>query len=736
MSSFASRPLALFASEPFRLSTSERALTLVWILVLGLPSCLGRAPRPPLAERRHHLVRSPQGNRIDPYYWLRDDAREDPGVLSYLRAENAYLRQWLKPEAERQEELYRELTGRLVPDLESLPTPRGEYVYWWKYLPGEEYPRYLRRHQSPEAPEELLLDLAALAKGSEYFALGGIELSPSGTHLGFSADFTGRRQYRLATLALETGELRWGPEGSTGGLAWTPDSKGMIWIERDPTTLLGSKVRRWDLDRGNSLLYEEEDRSFYLSVATTRDQEEVTLHLRSTERDELRILEGGSFRVLVPRTLGARLDADHAPGEWIVRTNWQAPDFQIVSLREGEGDRPEAWRSVIPPVPGRTLDHFRLFGDWVVLTSRSRGATQIRQVHRRTYESRTLLEPDPTLAAGLRLNPDPTQGKVRLWVSSLASPEEIWECDLSTGATEVLKVEEVGGGFDSMAYQTARIWVPARDGESIPVTLVHRRDTPLDGTAPWVLYGYGAYGTTVFPRFRSSILSLLDRGFVWAIAHVRGGQMLGRRWYEGGRLEAKPHSFRDFVDAAEGLIAKDLVHPRAGVALGGSAGGLLVGGAMNLRPDLFRAVVAHVPFVDVVTTMLDESIPLTTNEYREWGDPRQAQAYRTMLSYSPYDNVRAKTQYPSLLVTTGLWDSQVQYFEPAKWVARMRHRTGSRRPILLSTNFQAGHGGASGRSRRFHEVALEYAFVLHELEAELGRKLPRVASSPVPESLQ
>ena len=699
---------------------------LVAAIALGVgPTCRPRpAPpgKPPVAARRPHEVRSPHGTRVDPYYWLRDDTRQDPEVLAYLQAENAYKEAVLAPHAATREALYQELVGRLEPELEGLPHGWRGHLYWTRFPQGAEYPLHLRRRDAPGAPDEVLLDEAALADGREFFALGSLEPSPDGRLVAWTEDTTGRRQYVLRFKDLTTGELL--PDRLAGlgpGLAWDLAGRVIFYVEKDPVTLRGVRVRRHVLgtDPGeDGVVHEEDDESVYLGVDVTRDDRYVVVHRRSILTDEVRFLPAASpfepLRLLAPRHPGVKVEVDHAAGRWVIRTNWQARDFKLMQVADDQtGDRAR-WRDLVPAEEGCFVSAFALFEGYLVVGERRGGVDTLRVRDLGSGGDRRILPEDPAGTTHLEVNADPTARRVRWVDSSLVTPDTTYELDMATGERRMLRRDPVRGGHDPAAYATERLWIEARDGARVPVTLVSRRGRAQTSPAPLYLYGYGAYGHSTTPFFRHHVLSLLDRGFVFALAHVRGGQELGRAWYEDGKLLRKANSFRDFVDVAEGLVARGVASRDQLVASGGSAGGLLVGAATNMRPDLFRVVVAHVPFVDVVTTMLDESIPLTTNEYTEWGDPRQRAFYDAMLAYSPYDNVAAR-DYPAMLVTTGLWDSQVQYFEPAKWVARLRHRRTDDRHLLLHTDMDAGHGGASGRFRRYQDLAMEYAFVLAEL---------------------
>ncbi len=689
----------------------------------GLRGCAGAPPKPPVAEKRRHIVESPHGNREDEYYWLRDDARSNPEVLAHLQAENEYTKAVLKPLQGAEEALFQEITGRIPSSEDSYPVADRGYLYWRQFVKNAEYPVYKRKEQKEDAPEEVLLDLRELAKGHEFYSVVTYAISPDNTHLAFLEDTNGRRQYTIRVKNLRTGEFL--PDRVTnvsGHLVWDDTGKNFFYIAKDPVTLLGNQVKRHALGEAveaDALVYEEKDRSFYMSLARTVDHAFMTIRLQSTERDEVRFLKletpKQTPKVLVSRDLGVKLNVDHRTDRWVVRTNWQAVDFQLVQIRDEDiGIGPQGFRPLVPAKSGLFMGDFSLFETHLAVEQRHLAQDMIRIQPWDSAAGRIVRPSEEAGTVWLAANPDPRSHTVRLKESSLRSPGVLFDVNLETGVVQKLKEDPVEGGHDPDQYITERLWIHARDGIQIPVTLVHKKDLPRNGTAPLYQYAYGSYGSVVTPTFRSSLLSLLDRGVVFAIAHVRGGQEMGRGWYEDGKLLNKRNTFTDFVDVTEGLVRKRYAHPERVIASGGSAGGLLVGAVCNMRPDLYRVAVAHVPFVDVVTTMLDESIPLTTNEFREWGNPKEKPYYEYMSSYSPYDNIQAHV-YPAMFVTTGLWDSQVQYFEPAKWVARLRDRKTDLRPIVLQINMEAGHGGATGRFRRYEEIAQEYSFVLDQV---------------------
>ncbi len=677
--------------------------------------------QPPIAALRPHEVRSPHGTRRDEYHWLRDDTRHDPEVLAHLSAENAYKDAMLARLKPLESRLYDEIVGRIRQDDVSVPYRQRGYWYYFRYEAGDEYPVHARKAGSPGAPEQVMLDVRALAAGRDFYEVGDFEVSPDDRLLAYAEDTIGRRQYVLRFKDLDSGQLL--PDtlvNVEAGVAWTADSRSVLYVEKDPQTLRGCRVRRHVLGTdpaSDAVLFEEQDDSFYVDVGSSKDGRCLYIHCESTVSSEQRYALADDprleFRVIVPRARDHEYQAEHCAGRWIVRTNAQAPNFRIVEAPFGNPDDRTAWRDLVAHRADAFVHDFDVFRGFLAVEERSGG---LRRVRIRSWSGDVDLDigaDEPAYRAALGDNEEFDSGKLRYTYTSLTTPVTTYDFDVASGQRELLKQETVLGGFEPAHYVTEYLRAPARDGESIPVALVYRRGVRRDGAAPLLQYGYGAYGLSSDPVFGSHVLSLLDRGFVYAIAQVRGGQELGRRWYDSGRLLAKQHSFDDFVDVTRFLVGEGYADAGRVFARGGSAGGLLVGAVANQAPELYRAIVAHVPFVDVVTTMLDESLPLTTNEYDEWGDPGEKAAYDCMLAYSPYDNVKRQA-YPAMFVTTGLWDSQVQYFEPAKWVARLRRLKTDDRSLLLRVNMEAGHGGQSGRFRRYRELAEEYAFLIDQ----------------------
>lgn len=666
---------------------------------------------------RPHRVASPHGERDDHFYWLRDDTRSNPEMLGYLRAENEYTDAMLAPVKPLIDRLYEEIVARIKQDDSTVPVRYRGYWYAVRYATGQEYPIVVRRADAPNAEEVILLDGNALAAGQPFFQLGGYEISPDNRLLAYTEDTVGRRQYRLRIKDLESGTLL--PdviENVDGGVAWTDDNHTLLYVEKDPVTLLGRRVRAHVLGGTGEdrLIYEEPDESFDLTVERSKAERYLFIASESTTSSEWRYTRTDDpklqFKVVLQREEDHEHQIDHIDDRFLIRTNWQALNFRIVEVPvEAAADR-NRWRDVVAHDPEIFVQDFEIFRTFLAVSERSRGLMNVR-VQRWGEAPFRLTADDPTYSMSLGVNPELDTTKLRYVYTSLTTPTTTFEYDLADGSRKLLKREPVLGDFDPANYVSEFAWVPARDGERIPVSIVYRKGTPLNGTAPLYQYGYGSYGLSMEPVFSLSRLSLLDRGFVYAMAHIRGGQELGRRWYDTGRLEHKWNTFNDFIDVTEHLIARGYGARDKVFAAGGSAGGLLMGVIANVAPDRYAGLVAHVPFVDIVTTMLDTSIPLTTLEYDEWGDPNEADAYAYMLSYSPYDNIRPQP-YPAMLVTTGLWDSQVQYYEPAKWVAKLRRYNTGSQPVLMHVNLEAGHGGKSGRYEHMREIAREYGFVI------------------------
>ena len=677
-------------------------------------------PTPPVAARRSHVVRSPNGDRADEYYWLRDDARKDPDVIGYLEAENAYLEAMQAHVRPLEDRIYGEIVARIKQDDATVPYRRRGYWYYTRYETGSEYPVHARKAGAQDAPEQVMLDVNVLATGFDFFQVGALEVSPDERMLAYAEDNVGRRQWSIRFKDLLTGATLPDRIVNAGSdIAWAADSRTVFYMEKHPETLLAYKVRKHLIGtdpNDDPVVYVQDDTSFYTWVATTKDERFVVIHARSTVASEMRYADAASpveFKVFLPRERDHLYGAEHLDGRWIIRTNWKAPNFRLMEVNLGEECDRERWRAILPHRVDAFIHGFDVFNGFLAIEERSGGLRKVRIRRFGGGEDFFIASDEPAYTTELGQNAELSTELVRYTYTSLTTPLTTYDYDVRTGARTLLKREPVLGDFDPGRYATEFAWAPARDGKKVPVSLVYRMGVSRNGTAPMLQYAYGAYGFSTDPTFSIARLSLLDRGFVCAIAHVRGGQELGRRWYDDGRLLNKRNTFTDFIDVTRFLVAERYADPKRVFALGGSAGGLLMGAIANMAPGDYRGIVAAVPFVDTVTTMLDTGIPLTSNEFDEWGNPEQKAYYDYMLTYSPYDNVAAQS-YPAMLVTTGLWDSQVQYFEPAKWVARLRARKTDANLLVFRTTMEAGHGGKSGRFQRFREIAEEYAFVIDQ----------------------
>jgi oligopeptidase B len=676
---------------------------------------------PPVAERRPFEVVSPNGNRRDDYYWLRDDTRKSQDVLGYLEAENAYRDAYMAPSAKLTQKLYDELVARLKPDDASVPVLDRGYIYYSRFVPGLDYAVYARRKGTMAAPEEVLLDGNAMAQGQSFFQIGDTEVSPDGTLLAYTEDDVGRRQYTLRVKNLKTGQnLSDRIDNVQPDFVWAADNRTLVYVEKDPVTLLSVRVRKHQLGAAqpDPLVYEEKDHSYYMGVRKSRSEKLLFIDLRSTQQSEVRYANAADlklrFKPVLPREADLEYEVDHLGQNFIIRTNWRAPNFRIVRAPIATSADKQTWSDVIPATDDTFIADYEVSKGYLAINERSGGLLKMRVKTWTAGKDTLIASEEPSYAASLVHTPGLNSSTVRYVFSSLATPRTTYDYDMGSDKKNLKKTEAVLGGFDAANYRTEFLWVQARDGKRIPVSLVMRKNVRLDGSAPLYQYGYGSYGYSTDPLFRSGWVSLLDRGFVVAIAHVRGGQELGRAWFEDGRLLHKKNTFTDFIDVTERLVALKYAAKDKVFASGGSAGGLLVGAVSNMAPQDYRGIIAYVPFVDVVTTMLDESIPLTSNEFDQWGNPKEKQYYDYMLSYSPYDNVAAQ-RYPAMLVLTSLWDSQVQYYEPTKWVARLRATKTDHEPLVFSVNMAGGHGGKSGRFQHYHETALEYAFIFRQL---------------------
>lgn len=675
-------------------------------------------PQEPKARKIPKELKIHDDVRVDNYYWLNE--REDQDVIDYLNEENAYYEAVTAHTSKFQEDLFEEMKSRIKEDDESVPYKKNGYYYITRFEKGMQYPVYTRKKENLEAPEEIIIDVNEMAEGHDYYALSGLNVSPDNKIAAFGVDTLSRRQYDLRFKNLETGKLY--PEeikNTMGSSAWANDNKTVFYASKNPVTLRNDKIYKHVLGTDPSedeLVFEEEDETFWTFVYKSKSNKYVIIGSYSTLTTEYQFLDAndpdGKFRTIQERERGLEYSVAHYNGKFFILTNKDdATNFKLMETPVEKTEK-ENWTDVIPHREDTLLEDISIFKDFLVMEERNNGLKKIRIRKWDDSEDFYLPFEEETYSASVYNNPEFETDFIRYSYNSLTTPNSVIDFNVRTKTKEVRKEQEVlGGKFNKENYRSERIWATARDGKKIAVSMVYHKDTKPGKNTPLLLYGYGSYGSTVSDRFSTVRLSLLDRGFIYAIAHIRGGEYLGRDWYEDGKMFHKKNTFFDFIDSAKHLVEKNYTSRDHLYAEGGSAGGLLVGAVMNMNPELFNGIIAAVPFVDVVTTMLDESIPLTTGEFDEWGNPKNKDSYEYMLSYSPYDNVEAK-DYPHLLVTTGLHDSQVQYFEPAKWVAKLRDMKTDDNLLLLYTNMDTGHGGASGRFDALKEVARDYAFIL------------------------
>ena len=681
--------------------------------------------KPPIAKKIPFEMTLHGETRTDNYYWLRDDEREDPAVLEYLRAENAYGEEIMKSQKELQESLLQEIIARIPQRDHSVPYVKKGYRYQSRYEEGNEYTIYARQPEETPTPEhwDVLLNGNERAAESEFYTLGGIAITPDNAIMAVAEDFLSRRIYGIRFCNLETGT--WYPEvleNVSSSFTWANDSSTLFYVLKHKQTLLPWQVWRHKLGTSQQedvLVYEEKDDTFYVGVHKTTSEDFILISLNSSTTSEILLLEANNPeaqpQMFCPRRKDHEYNVDHYQQKFFVRSNREGKNFGLYRTEELAE---EQWETVIPARAEVVLEDFSLFRDWLVVEERERGLTSLRQINWQTGKDHGIAFDDPAYVTWLSYNPSPETSKLRYGYSSMTMPDTLFELDMDSGERKVLKQTEVKG-FDASRYRSERHWITARDGVQVPVSLVWHRELYQPGENPLLVYGYGSYGSSMDADFSASRLSLLDRGFVFALTHIRGGGELGQQWYDDGRLLNKMNTFTDFIDITDALVAQKYGHPDRLYAMGGSAGGLLMGAVMNMAPERFQGVVAQVPFVDVVTTMLDESIPLTTGEYDEWGNPADETYYRYISQYSPYDRV-SEQAYPHLLVTTGLHDSQVQYWEPAKWVAKLRELKTDNKLLMICTDMESGHGGKSGRFKAYEGVALEYAFLIALAQKTLG----------------
>ncbi|WP_158861432.1 S9 family peptidase [Lunatibacter salilacus] len=673
---------------------------------------------PPKAKKINKTLLDHDHTRVDPFFWMND--REDPEVIAYLDAENHYTKAQLAHTEKFQQLLFDEMKGRIKKDDSSVPYFKSGYFYYHRFVTGGEYPIYCRKTGSLEADEEILLDVNELGKNEGYFQVGGLGVSEDGQLLCYAADNVGRRIYQLHWKDLQSGEnLIDAITDTTGNFVWANDNRTVFYSKQDPETLRAYRIYKHQLgtsQEDDELVYEEMDETFTCHVKKSKSKAYIFIASQSTVSSEYRFAPADDssqpFLLVQERIRDLEYDIEHVREEFYILTNAQdAKNFKLVKTAVIQPGM-DNWEDVIPHRENVLLEGFELFNNHLVLEERFNGLTRLQVRSWDGAQKHYIKLDEPTYTVWTGYNPEFYTQVLRFGYNSLCIPNTTYDYDMVTREKTMLKQQEIVGGYSPGEYQSERCWAIAEDGTEVPISLVYKKALfQKSGKNPLLLYAYGSYGHSTDPTFSSSRLSLLDRGFVFAIAHIRGGQEMGRYWYENGKMLQKKNTFSDFIACAEFLIGEKYTSSDSLFAMGGSAGGLLMGTVINWRPDLFKGVVAAVPFVDVVTTMLDETIPLTTGEFDEWGNPKEKSYYDYMLSYSPYDNVK-KQDYPHLLITTGLHDSQVQYWEPAKWIAKLRDTATGDSKILLHTNMEAGHGGASGRFRALRELAMEYAFIL------------------------
>jgi oligopeptidase B len=675
----------------------------------------------PAAEIKAKELIAHGDTRIDNYYWINDFFKKGPDsnkVVDYLAAENKYYDTMMSATKPLQEKMYTEMKARIKEKDESVPVFKNGYYYYSKLEEGKDYFVYCRKKGALDAAEEILLDVNAMAEGHDYYSATGFSVSPDNKLLAYGIDMVSRRQYRIYIKNLATGEIYKDEIPNTeGGPVWANDNKTIFYTAKNPITLLSEKIKKHVLGTSadtDKIVYEEKDPSNYIGVDKSKSEKYILIVSQATLSSEVRLINANqpddTFAVFQPRMKEVLYDVDHANSRFYIRTNLHAKNFKIVTCAEDKKESAN-WEDLVPHNDSILISGFDLFKNFLAINERKGGLTLIHILNTQTNSSHYLAFDEAAYVANISTNPDYNTDVMRFNYTSLTTPNSVYDYNMVIKEKKLMKQQEVVGGYDPKEYETERLLATAKDGTKIPISIVYKKGFAKDGNGPLLLYAYGSYGISSDPYFSSIRISLLNRGFAFAIAHIRGGQELGRYWYEDGKMQKKKNTFTDFIDCAEFFINEKYTSNKHLYANGGSAGGLLMGAIANLRPELWNGIIAAVPFVDVVTTMSDASIPLTTNEYDEWGNPADKASYDYMKSYSPYDNVE-KMGYPNMLVTTGLHDSQVQYFEPAKWVAKLRAMKTDKNRLFLYTNMEAGHGGASGRFKPLKDKAREYAFLL------------------------
>ena len=658
--------------------------------------------------------------RVDNYYWMRDDSRKDPKVIEHLNSENDYLENWFLSGTDRRDELFEEITARIPKKEDSVPIRLKNYEYFRRYEPDNEHAIYIRR-KNKNSEENIIMDVNELAKDKEFYQLANWSISPDENIMAYAEDTNGRRQYSIKFKYLDTNlTASYSIKNTSGDMAWSLDGKYLFYVLRDEETLLPYKLYRHEIGTNQDQdieVYEEKDDTFYLSVGNTRSMDYIEVNISSTTSSEVRLIDSKfpetQPEIFLTREKDHLYSVDHDPfsARFLVESNWQAINFRLLETNLENSKDKGQWKELIPHREDVLLQSVVPFPNHLVIMERENGLRNIKILEKESNSLKSINFNDPTYTAYLAANPEYDTDRFYFGYSSMRTPDSLFSVKLDSGRKRLLKQAEVKGVFSSSDYKVDRKFITARDGTSVPVSLVYKRSKFNKNKNPLFVYGYGSYGNSIDAGFSSSRLSLLDRGFIFAIAHIRGGQELGRSWYEDGKIFNKLNTFYDFIDVTKGLLKKGYGDSDRVYAGGGSAGGLLMGAIVNMEPKLYNGIISNVPFVDVITTMSDPSIPLTTGEYSEWGNPANKDEFEYILQYSPYDNIDSH-EYPSILVTAGLWDSQVQYYEPAKYVAKLRDYNKSKNPILMKVNMTAGHSGVSGRFESLKEVAMEYAFLL------------------------
>lgn len=700
----------------FRLAVA----VLVSIMILTINEAIraqsnGGAPQPPMAEKKPKTTNIHGLTLVDDYFWLRE--KNNPAVMAHLKAEDAYAESMMKPTVELQNTLYKEMLSHIKQTDDSVPYKWGNHFYYTRTVEGLQYPIFCRK-RSLDAPEEIVLDQNELAKGQKFMSVGAFAPSDDGNLLAYTTDTTGYRQYTLQIKDLRTGQLFPEKIERVNNVAWAEDNKTMFYVTEDAVTKRSDRFFRHTLGSEKSdLIYEEKDELFDIGTGRTRDNEMIFLGAYSKTSTEFRYLPASNptaeLKIILPRQPEHEYDVDHRNGLFYIRTNKDAKNFRVVTAPVSDPSQ-KNWKEFVAHRPSVKVEDVSMFADYAVLSEWENGLQQLEVVDLKTNKHRRIEFPEPVYAVGLSQNREFNTSVVRYSYNSLVTPNSVFDYDMSTGKAALKKQTEVPGGFDRANYKSERVFATASDGTRVPMSMVYRKGVKLDGSAPLLLYAYGSYGYSIPPTFSSTRLTLLDRGVIYVIAHIRGGGELGEEWRQAGRMMNKMNTFTDFIACAEHLVKAKYTSSDRLVIQGGSAGGLLMGAVTNMRPDLFKGVIAQVPFVDVLNTMLDASLPLTTSEYIEWGNPNEKAAFEYMKQYSPYDNV-ARKHYPSMLVKVSVNDSQVPYWEGAKLVAKLRTMKTDQNPLLLKVNFGAGHGGSSGRYDALHETAFDYAYALWQM---------------------